>query len=175
MLSAGRCIDFSSRSSAEFYFFFLTAFAQLSSHVNDNARYLYRISAAYSAKELLLFNVLPLSGVGDKDPILVAAVERGALLQATVTQLTLVLFIWYSTGVEVSSSLRRIQVRLHSSALNLVRLESLGFNTTHSPDCVWYGLDNLLCLPHPSPLLHCISACPFLVVRIYITPGFSAG
>jgi len=50
--------------------------------------------------ELLLFNVLPLSGVGDKDPILVAAVERGALLQATVTQLTLVLFIWYSTGVE---------------------------------------------------------------------------
>jgi len=41
--------------------------------------------------ELLLFNVLPLSRVGDKDPILVAAVERGALLQATVTQLTLVL------------------------------------------------------------------------------------
>ena len=63
----------------------------MSSHVNDNARYLYRISAAYSAMELLLFNVLPLSGVGDKNPILVAAVERGALLQATVTQLTLVL------------------------------------------------------------------------------------
>lgn len=63
----------------------------------------------------------------------------------------------------------------YSSSIALVRLESLGFNTTHSPDCVWYGLDNLLCLPHPSPLLHCISACPFLVVRIYITPGFSAG
>jgi len=66
--------------------------------------------------ELLLFKFLPLSGVSDKDTGLVAAVDRQAPLQATFT---LDLFMWCSTGIEISSSRRRIQVQLRSPALNL--------------------------------------------------------
>jgi len=93
-----------------------TPSAESPGHVSDNVRYFSRISGAYYRMELLLFTVLPLSRVSDKDTVLVAGVGRRALLHTTVT---LVLFIWYSTGVEVSSSLRRLQVRFHSSALNL--------------------------------------------------------